>query len=282
MDIKIIAMVAASLLCSVVFVGCSCSKSIDKDEKHTDQIEMDAKVTLSSKASYTTSETEHEKTTSASTETSETSDTTGTKASTTRASVSVQYVGDPNAFYATTQPVVQTVIVTVTLPPETTAAAEETTVAATQDMPNAAFDPERDLMFTVADDLVLKVGTIHDSLSTYAESYAPANVDFGGGAAYIYQFANDLTVKTEYLVDGNGTAGEVITDITFRSDKFCTNKGIKSGSSIDEIYAAYGTEKSLFDAEKNMFSYQTDNGYVMEFYTDGNFVTEIKYRMINQ
>ena len=75
MDIKIIAMVAASLLCSAVFVGCSCSKSIDKDEKQTDQIKMDAQVTLSSKASYTTSETEYEKTTSTTTTKKKTSTT---------------------------------------------------------------------------------------------------------------------------------------------------------------------------------------------------------------
>lgn len=281
MDIRIIALVAASLICSAVFVGCSCSKSKDiSDEVETNQIEMEADVTLSSKVTYTTPESKYVRTTETTEATTDTAESTTYFSATSRSSVKVQYVGDPNAFHNTTQSVVQTVIVTVTAAPKTEATTEVTTLA-TQAMPDAQFEPQRDLTFT-ANDLVIRVGEIHNILSSYSESYGNISPAHGGSAAYSYQISGDLTVITEYLTDDAGVAGEVITDIVFRGDKYCTNKGIKGGSTVDDIYAAYGMEKCFFDPERNVYAYRTDDGYTMEFYTDGNYVTEIKYRMENQ
>lgn len=288
MDFRITALIAASLFCSAVFVGCSCTKSIsNEDVQETNQIELDKDVTLSSKNSTTTTRTEYVTTASSLTETTTDYEYITTESTTSR-SVKIQYVGNPGGHMATTKPVTQIVIVTVTTVPETTSETvtevtetSEIATIATQNMPDAQFIPANDMLFT-KDDLTIKVGTIHNTLSSYAQNYTLDTPQHGGSAAYSYEFGGDLTVKTEYLIDSNGVAGEVITEIILRSDKVCTNKGIKPGSSIDEIYAAYGTEKCIIDAETNSYSYRTDDGYIMEFYTDGSFVTEIKYRMENQ
>lgn len=282
MDLRITALIAASLIGSAVFVGCSCSKSVDNDEKKDmNQIEMENDVTLSSETSSNTTKTEYAASTSAVSETTVSSESETTTTGTSR-SVKIQYVGVPGGRTTTTQHATQIVIVTVTLPKTTEEipATTEASALVTQNMPDASFSPDRDMYFT-SESLVIRVGDINNSLSSYAQNYYEGMPVHGGSTAYAYDFGGDFTVQTETLTNPDGSSGEVITDIIIKSDKVCTNKGIKKGSSIDEIYAAYGTEKCI-NEEMNIYKYKTDDGCVMEFYTDGSFVTDIKYRMENR
>lgn len=280
MERKIVALLAVSAISTSVFVGCSCTRSVDNDKDDMNKIEVESDVTVSSTIASTTavSKLTSSSDTASSTTTGTTTITTGTTVS---RSIPIQFVGDPNARVTNNhEQATVTVIVTVTLPPaETTETTFETTTVTTletQNMPDGNFNPDDDMKFK-SNDIVVKVGDVQPSLGSYAVSVSESSPAHGGTISRTYQF-DDFYVVAEEMTKEDGTSGEFITDIVLSNEKVCTNKGIKKGSTIDEVYAAYGMEKCL-NEETNIYRYKTDDGYVMEFCTDGTYVTEIKYYM---
>lgn len=279
MESKIVALLAVSAISTVVFVGCSCTKSVDNDKDDMNKIAVGSDVTVSSTMATTT--TKDKIFTSSDTSSYTTTDTTtSTTGTTTSRSIPVQFVGDPNARISTANQEVATVtvIVTVTLPPTTESTIETTTVTTleTQNMPDGNFNPDDDMRFK-SNDIIVKVGDLQPSLGSYAVSVSEGSPVHGGTISRTYYF-DDFYVVAEEMTKEDGTSGEFITDIVLSSENVCTNKGIKKGSTIDEMYTAYGMDKCL-NEETNIYRYKTDDGYVMEFCTDGTYVTEIKYYM---
>lgn len=280
MERKIVALLVVSAISTSVFVGCSCTKSVDNDKDDMNKIAVESDVTISSTIVTTTAEGNLSSfsDTSSYTTTGTTTSMTGT---TTSKSIPIQFVGNPNARRSTAnkETATVTVIVTVTLPQTTISTMETTTVTTleTQNMPDGNFNPDDDMRFK-SNDIIVKVGDLQPSLASYAVSVSEGSPVHGGTISRTYQF-DDFYVVTEELTKEDGASGEFITDIVLSSEKVCTNKGIKKGATIDEIYAAYGMEKCL-NEEINIYRYKTDDGYVMEFCTDGTYVTEIKYYMV--
>lgn len=281
MKIKIAALLTASVCATTIFVGCSCARSVNNDTNDLDKIDIESDVTMSSDTSYvTTSQTLHTNTTSDTVTDTETSNTSGTQTS---KSVPVQFVGNPNARVTTVKTVAtQVVVVTVTLPPQTTteltteAVTTTTTAAITQNAPDGMFNPDNDMIFTLSG-MQLKIGDNQPYLGSYAREVADGTIVHGGTAAHIYTF-DGFRVATENMTKSDGSTGEFITEIVLTGDDVRTNKGIKKGSSIDDIYIAYGTSQCL-NEETNIYRYKTDDSYILEFCTDGSIVTEIKYYM---
>lgn len=282
MEIKIAALLTASAFATIAFVGCSCARSVNNDtDENLNKIAIESGVTVSSDTSATTTSRTVYTETSLSTTATETSNTSGTQTS---KSVPVQFVGNPNARVTTARHIAtQVVVVTVTLSPQTT---EETTTeaittttvtaAVTQNAPDGVFTPANDMIFTL-DSIQLKVGDNQPYLGSYAREVSDGTIVHGGTAAYIYSF-DGFRVATENMTKPDGSTGEFITEIVLTGDDVRTNKGIKKGSTIDDIYAAYGTSQCL-NEETNIYRYKTDDGFVLEFCTDGSIVTEIKYYM---
>lgn len=281
MEIKITALLTASAFATIAFVGCSCARSVNNDtDNDFNKIAIESGVTVSSETSATTTSQTLYTETSSSTTTETSSTISGTQTS---KSVPVQFVGNPNARVTTARPVAtQVVVVTVTLPPKTTEATTEavttTTVtsAVTQNVPDGIFTPANDMVFTL-NSIQLRVGDNQPYLGSYAREVSDGTILHGGTAAYIYRF-DGFHVATENMTKPDGSTGEFITEIILTGDDVRTNKGIKRGSTIDDIYAAYGTSQCL-NEETNIYRYKTDDGFVLEFCTDGSIVTEIKYYM---
>jgi len=243
------------------------------------EVESDVKVSSTIATTTAVSKLTASSDTSSSATTGTTTITTGT---TTSRSIPIQFVGYPNARVTNANhgAATVTVIVTVTLPPaETTETTVETTTVTTletQNMPDGNFNPDDDMKFK-SNDIVVKVGDVQPSLGSHAVSVSEGSPVHGGTISRTYQF-DDFYVVAEEMTKEDGTSGEFITEIVLSNEKVCTNKGIKKGSTIDEVYAAYGMEKCL-NEETNIYRYKTDDGCVMEFCTDGTYVTEIKYYM---
>ncbi|MGN0584976.1 MAG: hypothetical protein ACI4JD_05915 [Ruminococcus sp.] len=284
MEIKIAALVAASAVACAVFVGCSCGRSVDNSVEDMNQIEIESNVTVSSESLI---EASSEIVTSAVTETSSViseseTETTSVLSTASTKNVSVQFVGQPGGRSTTTQPHAATkvVIVTVTKPRTTETTVSVTkppeTTMATQNAPDGMFNPAQDMCFT-SNGIVLRAGNIQPSLTSIALQVSDGMPVHGGSDSYVY-ICDGFRVVTENMTKDDGSAGEFITEIVLTGDKVCTNKGIKKGSSIDEIYAAYGKDQCLTE-DTNVYRYKTDDNYVMEFCTDGTSVTEIKYYM---
>ncbi len=281
MEIKITALLTASAFASIAFVGCSCAKSVNNDtDDNLNKIAIESDVTVSSETLATTTSRTVYTEVSSSTAT-ETSSTSGTQTS---KSVPVQFVGNPNSRVTTARTAAtQVVVVTVTHPPQTTeittteeAITTTVTPAVTQNAPDGIFTPANDMVFTL-DSIQLKVGDNQPYLGSYAREVSDGTILHGGTAAYIYSF-DGFRVATENMTKTDGSTGEFITEIVLTGDDVRTNKGIKRGSTIDDIYAAYGTSQCL-NEETNIYRYKTDDGFVLEFCTDGSIVTEIKYYM---
>lgn len=281
MNLKVTALLTASFIGAAGFVGCSCSRSVENQTDDLNMIDVNNDFTTSSaETTTTTTETEPE---FSEEETSTTSRTAFTyeiisDAYTTSKTLQVHYVGDPNQRPGmTTKPVV----ITTTAPPTTTTTTT-TTVATepplvTQNMPDGIFNPASDLTFT-ANQIVLRAGDLQNSLASYADSVTDAAPVHGGTGAYAYYFGNDYHVISEAMTKPDGAYGDFITEIVLKSDKVCTNKGIKIGSMLSDVYAAYGIEKCLND-EPGKYRYKTDDGYILEFTSDGVSVTGIRYYM---
>lgn len=282
MEIKIAALVAASAVASAVFVGCSCGRSVDNSAEDMNQIEIESNVTVSSES---ITEESSETVTSAVTETSSViseTETTSALSTVSTKNVSVQFVGQPGGRSTTTQTHAATkvVIVTVTKPSTTKTTVSVTklpeTTMATQNAPDGMFNPAQDMCFT-SNGIIFKAGDIQPSLASAALQVSEGMPVHGGSESYVY-ICDGFRVVTENMTKDDGSAGEFITEIVLTGDKVCTNKGIKKGSSIDDIYAAYGKDQCITE-NANVYRYKTDDNFFMEFCTDGTAVTEIKYYM---
>lgn len=282
MELKLVALVTASALASALFVGCACTKSVDNGEDDAALIEIDSDVTISSEAvtETTFSETNlSDVTTTSGTGTSDTSETGNTE---TTVSKKVQFVGNTGGRNTTrATAATRVVIVTVTRPKTTAATAAATTVPttvlteattttlATVNMPDGLFTPTTDLCFTF-DGKTMQVGGTQSELVSMAKDKVPATPTNGGVAANLYIF-DGFSITTETI---GGL--EQITDIKITENKACTNKGVTVGDSIDDIHAAYGTEKCEV-ADGVTYRYKTDDGFVLDFITNGFTVTGISY-----
>ncbi len=286
MELKLAALVTASALASALFVGCACTKSVDNGDDDTALIEMGSDVTISSEAVTETTASESTLTTlsdvTTSTSGTGTSDISETEPTGTTVSRNVQFVGNAGG-RATTRATAATkvVIVTVTRPktaaatttvttvPTTTVTEATTTTLVTMNMPDGLFTPATDLCFTF-DGKTMQVGGTQSELAAMAKEILPGTPVNGGTAAAIYNF-DGFSVATE-TIDGL----EQITQITISENKACTNKGVTIGDSIDKIHAAYGTENYVL-TEEYTYRYKTDDGFVLDFNTNGFTVTGIRY-----
>ncbi len=291
MEKRWLALVALSAAAATAFVGCSCGNRVDNSIGESNQIEVQSDVTVSSEITTTV-------TTAAETETSETSaetttaETTETGETGTTVSRRVQFVGQAGGRATTAaRPVVVTVIVTVTKapatnPPVQTTATTTTTVPVTEEpvvttttlvtvnMPDGLFTPSQDLCFTV-ESSSMTVGGIQPALSALAEQVTNGTPVNGGSAAYIYS-CDGYQVNTEVMAMADGSTQEQITEILLTGDNVCTNKGIRKGSSIDDIFAAYGNADCEI-VDTYIYRYKTEDGYVMDFHTDGYSVSQVRY-----
>lgn len=284
MEFKIASLLAVSVIGTALFVGCSCARSVNNDTDDMNKIEMESNITMSSDtAKLTTS-------ISSSALKEETSDETTTKTTTstsitqTSKSIPVQYVGNPNSRVTTAKQsvVTQVVVVTVTLPTTTETTTTEAitttqTTIATYNAPDGMFIPVNDMIFRV-NDIVVKAGDIQPSLESCSPLYISDSTPVHGGTSARLFCFDEFNIITESFTNEDGTSNELVTEIVLNGDNVHTNKGIKKGSLIDDMYAAYGTDQCL-NEETNIYRYKTDDSYVLEFCTDGSYVTEIKYYM---
>ncbi len=279
MEKRWLALVALLTAAAAAFVGCSCGNKVNNSIDDSDQIEVQSDVTVSSDLATTV--------TTDATSIISTTTTTGTGTSDssetgTTVSKKVQFVGNGGGGRVTTaKTVVITVVVTVTKPPvnttppevSTTASTTETTLV-TVNMPDGMFTPSQDLCFTI-DEIAMKVGEMQPALGSLAQKVSDGTPVYGGTAAYIYT-CDGYRVNTEVMTMADGTTQEQITEIVLTGDNVCTNKGITRGSSVDSIIAAYGsTECEIVDTYT--YRYKTDDGYILDFHTNGTAVTEILY-----
>lgn len=286
MEKRWIALVALSAAAVTAFVGCSCGNKVDNSMGDQNQIEVQSDVTVSSEitAAATTEASAAETTASSETTTAETTETSETGTTVSR---KVQFVGQAGGGRATTtaKPVVVTVIVTVTnapvqtttttaTVPPTEAPTVTTTTLVTMNMPDGLFTPAQDLCFTVEGN-AMTVGSVQPALSTLAEQVLNGTPVNGGTAAYTYS-CDGYRVNTEVMAMADGSTQEQITEIVLTGDNVCTNKGVKAGSSIDTVLAAYGSADCEI-VDTYIYRYKTEDGYVMDFVTDGASVTQIQY-----
>lgn len=284
MEIKIASLLAVSVIGTAFFVGCSCARSVNNDTDDMNKIEMESNITMSSDTAKLTTSISSSTLKETSEETT-TKTTTNTSVTQTSKSIPVQYVGDPNSRVTTAKSVVtQVVVVTVTLPKttETTTTTTEAittteTTIATYNVPDGMFIPVNDMIFRV-NDIAVKAGDIQPSLESYSPLYISDSTPVHGGTSARLFCFEEFNIITESFTNEDGTSNELVTEIVLNGDNVHTNKGIKKGSLIDDMYAAYGTDQCL-NEETNIYRYKTDDSYVLEFCTDGSYVTEIKYYM---
>ena len=290
------ALVAASAVASGAFVGCSCGNAVDNSMDNMNQIEMQSDVTLSS-AETTVTTTTAGRTSAATNVTTTTCDTTSTtKKSETGTTISraIQFVGQSQARNTTAKPTVVTkvVIVTVTRAPEATAATAATTVTTTETtaetttvttaattfmttlMPEGLFHADVDMSF-IFETWQMNLGGEMPELDAEDVQKTETAAADGGITAYVYS-GEGFTVTSEVYANPDGSTQERIREIVMTGEKVCTVKGIKAGSSTDDIIAAYGTE-GLEITETFIYRYKTEDGRVLDICTDGSSVKEIKY-----
>lgn len=291
MEKKLIALVVSSAAAAAVFVGCSCGSAVENSIPDSDTIMMQSDVTLSSVSATTIKATETETetvlvsgTTTADTKETEEETTTGTRA--------IQFVGRSQAQnqVVTVKPqvITQVVVVTVTVPAATTVPVQqaETTAAVTTekplytiDVPDGIFHAEQDIRF-VQDGIEMTVGKAVPVLDSFEAQVTPSTPVNGGTAANIYA-CEDFDVITEVFTYEDGSTEELIMEIILTGERVCTTKGVVPGASVDSIFAAYGSE-SCEIADTNIYRYKTEAGHVLDFCTDGSFVTEIKYYLASE
>lgn len=284
MEKRWMALVALSAAVVTAFVGCSCGNKVNNSIDDSNQIEVQSDVTVSSEITTATTTEASAAETTASSETT-TAETTESSETGTTVSRRVQFVGQAGGGRATTtaKPVVVTVVVTVTNAPVQTTTATvppteapivTTTTLVTMNMPDGLFTPEQDLCFTI-DGNAMAVGDVQPALSTLAEQIMNGTPVNGGTAAYTYS-CDGYRVNTEVMAMADGSAQEQITEIVLTGDNVCTNKGVKAGDPIDTVLAAYGSADCEI-VDTYIYRYKTEDGYVMDFVTDGASVTQIQY-----
>lgn len=287
MEKKWLALVAVSAAAAAVFVGCSCGSAVENSMKDSNTIVMQSEASVFTVTSTTTEAAatvkESIETTSAVTTSTTEKTTTGTRA--------IQFVGRSEAQkpVATTQPkiVTQIVVVTVTVPATTTTTETETTTVpvetqplqTTIDMPDGIFHPEQDVRF-IYQETELTVGSIASDFHSIAIMISSTDTSNGGTAANIYT-CDGFDIRTEVFTYEDGSSEELIMEIILTGSNICTPKGISVGSSVNEILAAYGSEHCEI-IDTNVYHYQTEDGHILDFYTDGSYVTEIRYDLIQQ
>ncbi|MBQ8513974.1 MAG: hypothetical protein IJ496_01070 [Ruminococcus sp.] len=289
MEKKLIALVASSAAAAAVFVGCSCGSAVENSIPDSDTIMMQSDVTVSSASATTT------KTAKAETETVLTTGTTmsatnKTEKATTTGTRAIQFVGRSQAQnqVVTVKPqvITQIVVVTVTVPAATTVPVEtieitETTAAVTTeeplqtvDKPDGFFHQDRDIRF-VQDEIEMTVGQAIPSMDSLEAQVTQSTPIYGGTAANIYA-CEGFDVITEVFAYEDGSTEELIMEIVLTGEKACTTKGVVPGASVDSILAAYGSD-SCEITDTNTYRYKAEDGHVLDFCTDGSFVTEIRY-----
>ncbi|MBQ8824137.1 MAG: hypothetical protein IJZ64_02790 [Ruminococcus sp.] len=231
--------------------------------------------------------------------TQETSST--TEVTTTKKMTSIHIVGNPNA---TVKPVTTPAPV-VTAPPATSAittttSPEELLTTPPQDMtdiitttttiltyvaPNNNFDPGIDFEFQWKNDygsLKASPYNIFDESATYIAGMIDSNISSPFGESPVqYQYVNEMNEPIFYVntcdVDGTRT----VFEITITKEGASTAKGIKIGSNISEIEAAYGTNPEYYsmDGEHIVYTYNMGNGYVnkLVFTISYDTVSRISY-----
>lgn len=279
MEMKWAAWVAVSAVASVLFVGCSCASAVDNSTHNLDSIVMESDVSVSAVSSTTTQETTGESTASTTGTGTETSDATGT--TTTTGTRAVQYVGRSEAqqqqvITAYPEVVTQIVVVTVTIPPTTTVTAAQNAPLVTVEAPDSAFHPEQDMQFA-AQDVTLTLGEALPNLSGLVIQVSTEDGSHGGVSANIYT-CDGFQVKTEVFAEEDGSTEEQVTEIVLSRDSVSTGKGVAVGADVSSIFAAYGRD-ACEELDGGIYRYQTEDGKMLEFLTNGVSVTEIRYTL---
>lgn len=224
-----------------------------------------------------------------------------TDITTTKKMTSIHIVGNPNATIKpvttpapiVTQPPVTSIITTetsqaeilTTAPQNITDIIETTTIISTYVAPNNNFDPGIDFEFQWKNDYgSLKVSpcNIFDENATYIAGMIDNNISCPFGESPIqYQYVNEMNEPIFYVntCDVNGT--RTVFEITITKEGASTAKGIKIGSNISEIEAAYGTNPEYYstDGEHIIYTYNMENGYVnkLVFTISYDTVSKISY-----
>ncbi len=292
MNKKIAALVAVSAAAAAIFVGCSCGSAVENSITDSNTIAMQSDITVSSAETFTTTALSEVVTITGKETASTTEGTTISTEKTTTGTRAIQFVGRSearqNVVTTRAQIVTQIVVVTVTMPPATTTTTTTTvtvaeTVAETAEnqpqrttahAPDGVFHPDQDVSFVEQGVEMIIGGAVPgmDGLALQVNSTDPVH---GGTSANIY-VCDGFDVRTELFSYEDGSMAELITEIILTKENVYTTKGVAVGDTADKIFTAYGFERwELVDS--HIYRFKTDNGTVMDFYTDGSYVTEIHY-----